>query len=92
MYPLSRSQYPAPRLPYCFFAVVPPLTLHPVPSLISNCSESALWNSGKSRKLESVLHKKQGTLKGFCAQEPRRILLGFRSQVNYSVKVGKKGL
>ena len=52
MYPLKGNQDPAPRLHYCYLTA-PPLSLHPFPSLISNC------------------------LKGFCAQEPHRVLLSF---------------
>ena len=36
IYSLRRNQDPAPRLHYCFLTV-PPLFLHPLPSLISNC-------------------------------------------------------
>ena len=50
---LERKQGPAPRLHYFFWAV-PPLSLHPLPSLISNClnlsfrTQARLW--GLSRK------------------------------------------
>ena len=39
VYPLRENQDPAPRLHYCFLTVSPlsPLSLHPLPSLISNC-------------------------------------------------------
>ena len=36
VYSLRRNQDPAPRLHYCFLTS-PPLSLHPLPSLISNC-------------------------------------------------------
>ena len=36
MYPLRGNQDPVPRLHYCFLTV-PPLSLHPLPSLMSNC-------------------------------------------------------
>ena len=39
-----------------------PLSFHSLISML----EPTLWNSGK------------GTQKGFCAQEPHRVLLGFR--------------
>ena len=55
-HPLERNTDPAPRLPYCFLAA-PPLSLLPLPSLISNC------------------------LKGFCGQEPHKVLLGFTAYV-----------
>ena len=62
MYPLRRNQDAAPRLYYCF-RTAPPLSLHPLPSLISNCLNLPFGT--------------QGTQKGFCAQEPHRVLLSF---------------
>ena len=44
---------------YCFLAA-PPLSLHPLPSLISNCLNLPFGSQGRSWRLESVPYK-QGT-------------------------------
>ncbi|KAB1275680.1 hypothetical protein Cadr_000010630 [Camelus dromedarius] len=48
--PLRRKQDPVPGL-HCFFLIVPPLSLHPLPSLISNCLNLPLGAQGRSRRL-----------------------------------------
>ena len=60
MYPLRWNQDPAPGLHYCFLAA-PPLSLHPFPSRISDCSNLPFGTQGSSWRLESVPYKKQGT-------------------------------
>ena len=55
------------------------LSLHPLASLISNCSKLPLGAQGKSWRLSLVLasgiNKKQWTQEGFCAQELHSVLL-----------------
>ena len=63
MCPLRWNQDPAPRAALLFPGYPPPPSLHPFPSQV----ESALWNSGKVGDAQ----------KGFCAQHPCRVLLGF---------------
>ena len=46
MYLLRGNQDTAPRLYYCFLTV-PPLSLHPLPSLISNCLNLPLRIQGR---------------------------------------------
>ena len=64
---------------YCFLAA-PPLTLHPLPSWISNCSNLCFETQGRSRRLDSVPYKKWVTHNSFCTQEPHRVLLGFKAK------------
>ena len=48
------------------------------PPLISICSDLPFGTQGRSWRLESVPYKQEnGGQKGFCAQEPHRVLLGF---------------
>ena len=47
---LRRNQDPAPRL-HCCFLTVPPLSLHPLPSLISNCLNLPFGTQGRSWRL-----------------------------------------
>ena len=53
MYPLWENQDPAPRLYYCF-VTVPPLSLHPLPSLLSNCLNLPLGTQGRPWRLSEV--------------------------------------
>ena len=76
MYPLSQNQDHTPRLHYCFLTV-PPLSLHPFPSLTSNSLNLPFGTQGKSWRLKPIYYK-QGTQKGFCAQELHRVLLSFK--------------
>ena len=46
MHPLWRNECPAPRLCY-FFLILPPLSLHSPPSLISNCLNLSLGTQGR---------------------------------------------
>ena len=67
----------APRLHYCFLAA-PPLSLHPLPSLISNYLSLPFRTQGRSWSPESVPYKneEQGSQKGFCPWEPHRSCSG----------------
>ena len=56
MYPLRQNQDAAPRLHYCFLAP-PPLSLRPLPSLISNCLNLPFATQGRPWRLESVPYK-----------------------------------
>ena len=47
-----------------------------LPYLTGNCLHLTFETQGRSRRL-FLVKKKWGTQKGFCAQEPHRILLGF---------------
>ena len=58
MYPLRQNQDSAPRLHYCFLAV-PPLSLHPLPSLISNSLNLPFGTQGRSWRLESFHYKQE---------------------------------
>ena len=58
---------------YYFCLSLPPLSLHPLPSLISNCLNLPPWNSGKT--MEAAWgpfpeNKKWGTQKGFLHRSP----------------------
>ena len=59
MYPLRYNQDPAPRLHCCFLAA-PPLSLHPIPSQISNSLNLLFGTQGRSWRLKSIPYK-QGT-------------------------------
>ena len=48
----------APRLYYCFLTVSP-LSLHPLPCLISNCLNLPFGTQGRSWRLESVPYKQE---------------------------------
>ena len=66
VYPLRRSQDPAPRLHY-FFLTAPPLLLRPLPPLINNSLNLPPGTQGRSKRLNEVysLHKNWGHGKGF---------------------------
>ena len=53
MRPLRGNQDPAPRL-CCSFLTVPPWSLHPLPSLISNCLNLPLGTQGRSWRLNEA--------------------------------------
>ena len=53
MYPLGGNQDPAPGLYYCFLTV-PPLSLHPLLSLIINCLSLSLGSQGRLCRLKEV--------------------------------------
>ena len=53
VYPLRENQDPAPRLHYCFLTALP-LSLHPLPSLISNCLNLLFGTQGGSRRLNEA--------------------------------------
>ena len=93
VYPSRGRQDPAPRLHHYFQTVptVPPLSLHPLPSLISNClnlSEAVFllfffsttefpWNSGKAMEADRGLFPK--TPKRLLCPETPQALLGYIS-------------
>ena len=54
----------------------PPLSPYSFSCLIGNCLNLTFGTQGRSRRLFPA-NKKWGTQKGFCAQEPHMILLGF---------------
>ena len=56
VYPLRWNQDSASRLQYCFLTV-PPLFVHPFPSLISDCSNLPFGTQERSWKVESVPYK-----------------------------------
>ena len=53
VYPLRGNQDPAPRLHYCFLTA-PPLSLHPLPSLISNCLNLPFGTQERSGRLDEA--------------------------------------
>ena len=53
VFPLRGNQDPAPRLYYYFFTV-PPLSLHPLPSLISSCLNLPLGTQGRPQRLNET--------------------------------------
>ena len=53
VYPLRGNQDPVPRLNYRYLTV-PPLSLHPLPSLISNCLNLPLGTQGRSCRLNET--------------------------------------
>lgn len=64
---------------HCIFLLPPPLFLHPLSSLHSNClSEPSLWSSGKIKELDGSLfltNKKQGHGKDLSLGGPYRVPL-----------------
>ena len=56
VWPLRQNQGPAPNLRCCFLAA-PPLPLHCLPSLTSNCWNLPFGAQGRSWRLESVPYK-----------------------------------
>ena len=70
---------PCPKAALLFLLIAPPLSLHPLPSLINSyLFEPAPWNSGKVMEVERSLFtiiKKWGHRKGFRSQESHRVLL-----------------
>ena len=71
MYPSRWNQDPAPRLHYCFLTA-PPLSLHPLPSLISNSLNLPFGTQRMSWRLKSILYKqKMGDTESFpCPGAP----------------------
>ena len=87
---LRGNQDPAPRL-YCCCSTVPPLSLHPLPSLISICLNLPLGTQGGPLRLsEAHFFKKWAAQKGFCAQEPLRAKRGHNTIINIIPIVAKK--
>ena len=58
MYPLKWHQDPAPRLQYCFLTA-PPLSLHPLPSLINSCLNLPFGTQGRSWRLKPIPYKQE---------------------------------
>ena len=82
---LMGNQDPASSLYYHFLWLVLPVCAFP-PFPDKQLFEPALWNSGKIMEAEWSLFpviKKWGTQKGFCAQEPHRVVLvlGFKGSL-----------
>ena len=70
--------------------VVPPdcfsLVSHPFPSLINNCLNLPIGTQGRSWRLNEayfLYSKNWRTQKSFCAQEPKRGLLGVNSDASF---------
>ena len=60
------------------FLAATPLSLHPLPSLISSYSNMPFVTQVRSWNLRSVPYKQEnGVQKGFHVQEPHRVQLGF---------------
>ena len=58
VYPLRQNQDPTPQLLYCFLTV-PPLTLYPLPSIISSCPSLPFRTQEGSGRLESIPYKEE---------------------------------
>ena len=58
LYSLKRNQDPAPRLHYCYLTTSP-LSLHPLPSPISNCWNLPLGTHGRSWRLKPFPKKQE---------------------------------
>lgn len=58
VYPLRRNHDPAPSLHHCFLTV-PPLSLHPLPSPISNCLTLPFGTQGRSWRLKPIPYKQE---------------------------------
>ena len=76
--------------------VVPPdcfsLVLHPFPSLINNCLNLPIVTQGRSWRLNEayfLYSKNWGTQKSFCAQEPKRALLGVSSDASFLLQFSR---
>ena len=68
------------QLHYCF-SILPPFSLHLLPSLISNHLNLSSGAQGRSWRLNEAyfLQTRNRTQRDFCAQEPHRVLLGVSS-------------
>ena len=69
-----------PKASLLFLLTVPLLTLHPLPSLISNCLNLLIGIQGKVKEVDWSLFpvtKKWQTRKGFSAHKHHRTLVGF---------------
>ena len=77
MNPLRQKHDPTPRLYYCFLAV-PPLSLLPLSSLTSTCSNLPFGPKGRLWRLESGLQERGKQKKGFRACKLHRAPHGFR--------------
>ena len=79
VYPLRSNQDPAPRLHYCLLTA-PPLSLHPLPSLISNYLKLPFGTQGRSKRLNEAYFlqtRNRGHRKAFVPGDPHRVLLSF---------------
>ena len=90
--PLKGNQDLAPRLYYCFLTF-PPFSLHPLPSLISNCFNLPIGIHRRAWRLNKayfLLTRKQGTQKDLCTQDPPpppRVLLGFTIRLSMTLEM-----
>ena len=63
----------APRL-HCCFLTAPPLSLHPLPSLISNCSNLPFGTQGRSWRLKPIsCNQEKWHTKTFVPRSPRSL-------------------
>ena len=67
---------------YCS-STAPPLSLHPLPSLISKCLNFLELREGHGGWSPLSKNKKWGTQKNMCAQEPHRALFSFNRKSKY---------
>ena len=65
----------------------PPLSLHRLPSLTSNCLNLLLRTEGRLWKLNEAhfLKTRNGGHRRLCAQEPHRALLGYHASSPHPV-------
>ena len=72
VYSLRGAQVPAPRLYYCFLTVLPS-SLHPLPSLISNCLNQSLGTQGRSWRLNKAHFQKnkKWSTQAFVSRSPK---------------------
>ena len=72
VYSLSRNQDPAPRLHYCLLTAAP-WSLHPLPSVISNCLNLLFGTQERSWRLKFILKKQEmgDTEKLVCPGAPQ---------------------
>ena len=74
-----RNQDPVPWLHYCFLTA-PPLSLHSLPSLISNCLSLPFGTQGSSRRLNEAYFlqtRNRGHGKDLYLGGPHRVPLSF---------------
>ena len=68
---------PVPSL-LCYFLAAPPLSLHPLSCLISNCLNLPFGIPGRSWRLMPVFHTQDSEDTCVHAQEPHMVLLSFQ--------------
>ena len=81
---LQEEPGPAPRLHYCLLTSSP-LSLHPLPSLISNCLNLPFGTPGRSWRLNEAYFlqtRNEGHGKDLYPGGAHRVLLGFNSKLS----------